>query len=46
MHQQEGFKFYLDTKSNGTLPLDLPYFECLSVIIATQLQHNLQLKNN
>jgi hypothetical protein len=32
------FKFYLNTKNNGALPLDLAYFEHLSVIVATQLQ--------
>jgi hypothetical protein len=40
------FKFCLDTRNNGTFPLDLAWFEHLNVIIATQLQFNLQLRNN
>ncbi len=41
-----GFKFCLDTKNNGAFPLDLPCHECLSVIVATQLQFNLKLMKN
>jgi hypothetical protein len=32
--------------NNGAFPLDLTCLEHLSVIVATQLQLNLQLKNN
>jgi hypothetical protein len=32
-------------KKNGTLSLDLACPKCLTVIIATQLQFNLQLNN-
>jgi hypothetical protein len=31
MHQQEGFKFHLDTKNNEALPLDLACPERLNV---------------
>jgi hypothetical protein len=31
MHQEEGFKFCLDTKNNGALPLDPACPERLSV---------------
>jgi hypothetical protein len=31
-----GFKFFVDTKKNGALPLDLAYLEHLNVIIAIQ----------
>jgi len=44
--QWEGFKFCLDTKNNGAFPLDPTYFKWLIVIIAIELQLNLQLKNN
>jgi hypothetical protein len=37
--------FFLDTKNNGTLLLDLAYLKCLNVMIITQLQLNLQLKD-
>jgi hypothetical protein len=44
--QIEGFKFCLDTKNNGTLPLDMACLEHLSVIVAIQLHYNLQLRKN
>jgi hypothetical protein len=31
MHQEEAFKFCLDTKNNGALPLDPIYLKCLDV---------------
>jgi len=40
-----GFKFCLDTKNNGALPLDLACFERLNVIVATQFATNEQLKD-
>jgi hypothetical protein len=40
-----GFKFCLDTKNNGALPLDLACLERLIVIIATQFAINEQLKD-
>ncbi len=45
MHQYGGFKFCLDTKNNGTLPLDLAYLERLNVIVTIQFATNEQLKN-
>jgi hypothetical protein len=45
MHQLERLKFFLNTKNNGALPLDLAYVECLSVIVATQFATNEQLKD-
>jgi hypothetical protein len=42
----KGDQIFLNTKNNGALPSDLAYFERLSVIIAIQLQFNLQVKNN
>jgi hypothetical protein len=41
-----GVQFFLDTRNNGALPMDVACHECLSVIIITQLQLNLQLRNN
>jgi hypothetical protein len=41
----KGVQIILDTKNNEAFPLDLAYLERLSVIIVTQLQFNLQLKN-
>jgi len=46
MRQYEGLKFCLDIRKNGAIPLNLSYLKHLSVIVATQLQLNLQLKNN
>ncbi len=34
------------TKKNGTFPLDMACLEYLNVIVATQLQLNLQVRNN
>jgi hypothetical protein len=47
VHQmcQERFKFFLDIKNNGTLPLDLAYFKHLSVIVTIQFATNEQLKD-
>jgi hypothetical protein len=33
-----GIKSFFRPKKNGPLPLDLAYLECLSVIVAIQLQ--------
>jgi len=43
---KEGFKFCLDTKNNGAFLLDLVCLEHLNVIVAIQLQLNLQLMSN
>ncbi len=40
-----GLQVLLDTKNNGTLPLNLAYPEHLSVIIATQFTTKEQLKD-
>jgi hypothetical protein len=40
MCQEEGFKFCLDTKNNGTLPLDLAYLELLIVWSPIGLPYN------
>jgi hypothetical protein len=39
MHQEEAFKFCLDTKNNEALPLDLAYPKHLSVCSPTVLPY-------
>jgi hypothetical protein len=39
MRQEKGFKFYLDTKNNGALPLDPACLECLSVRSSADLSY-------
>jgi hypothetical protein len=39
MHQEEGFKFCIDTKNNIALPLDPACPECLSVQSLASLPH-------
>jgi len=41
-----GVQLVLDTKNNGTLPLNLTCPERLSVIVIIQLQLNLQQRDN
>jgi len=41
MHREEGFKFCLDTRNSGVLPLDPACPECLSVWSLTGLPYNL-----
>jgi hypothetical protein len=42
----ERVQVFLDTKKNGALHSNLACLERLIVIVTTQLQLNLQLKNN
>jgi hypothetical protein len=53
MCQDKGFKFFLDTKNNKALPLDLACPKCLSVqspaslpyVVATQFATEKQLED-